>query len=158
MSEGPVVGLIGGGAGGLSDVRTHLIAPLLDRDLRVAVTLTPTAYSWLAAADEISNIESLTRFPVRTSPRMPHAVSPHPRVACYAVVPASANTVAKLALGISDNQALTIVNEAMGDRRTPIVVFPRVNAAHARHPAWDDHISTLLRADVDLIYGDDVWP
>jgi len=40
----------------------------------------------------------------------------------------------------------------------PIVMFPRVNAAHARHPAWPGHLTTLRRAGVRLIYGDDVWP
>lgn len=38
------------------------------------------------------------------------------------------------------------------------MVFPRVNAAHARHLAWQGHIETLRKADVDLVYGRDVWP
>jgi phosphopantothenoylcysteine synthetase/decarboxylase len=74
------------------------------------------------------------------------------------VAPASANTVAKLALGIADNQALTQVCEAIGTRDLPVVVFPRVNAAHARQPAWDSHIQALRRTGVHLVYGDDVWP
>ncbi len=40
----------------------------------------------------------------------------------------------------------------------PVVVFPRVNAAHAQHPLWCSHIDTLRRAGVHLVYGDDVWP
>jgi hypothetical protein len=51
--------------------------------------------------------------------------------------------VAKLALGIADNRALTQVNEAIGIPGVPVVVFPRVNAAHARHPSWDSHIVNL---------------
>jgi hypothetical protein len=66
--------------------------------------------------------------------------------------------VAKLALGVYDNQALTQVNEAIGIRDLPVVVFPRVNAAHARHPSWDGHLDALRRAGVHLVYGDDVWP
>jgi hypothetical protein len=77
-------------------------------------------------------------------------------VDAYVVAPATANTVAKLALGISDNQALTQINEAI--TVVPVIVFPRVNAAHARHPAWEGHLATLRRAGVELIYGDDVWP
>ena len=69
--------------------------------------------------------------------------------------PASSNTVSKLALGISDNQALTQVNESMG--AVPVVVFPRVNAAHARHPAWQGHLAALRRAGVVLVYGEEVW-
>lgn len=73
------------------------------------------------------------------------------------MVPASANTVAKLALGIADNQALTVACEALGTSGLPVIVFPRVNAAHARHPAWDSHLDGLRRAGADLVYGPDVW-
>jgi hypothetical protein len=66
--------------------------------------------------------------------------------------------VAKLALGLADNQALTQVNEAIGGREVPVVVFPRVNAAHAGHPAWPMHLDALRGAGVRLVYGEDVWP
>jgi phosphopantothenoylcysteine synthetase/decarboxylase len=91
----------------------------------------------------IAKIEEASGFPVRVDPRSPHERSPHPSVDCYLVAPASANTVAKLALGIADNQALTQVHEAIGIRDLPVVVFPRVNAAHARHPSWNSHLDTL---------------
>ena len=39
-----------------------------------------------------------------------------------------------------------------------MLVFPRVNAAHARHPAWQSHVDVLRGADVKLLYGEDVWP
>lgn len=87
----------------------------------------------------------------------PAAAILSPEVDCFAVVPASANTVAKLALGLADSQALTSVCEAIGGRRLP-VVFPRINAAHAGQPAWDDHIAALVKAGVHLVYGEDVWP
>jgi len=125
---------------------------------RVAVTATPTAAHWLRESGEASRIESATGYPLRDTPRLPSENSPHPEVDCHAVVPATANTVAKLALGISDNQALTTVNEAIGAKHPPVVVFPRINAAHAAHPAWDDHIAALVKAGVHLVYGDDVWP
>lgn len=41
---------------------------------------------------------------------------------------------------------------------TPVIVFPRVNAAHARHPAWEGHLAVLRAGGVHLIHGDDVWP
>jgi hypothetical protein len=40
----------------------------------------------------------------------------------------------------------------------PMLVFPRVNAAHARHPSWQSHIDVLRSAGVRLLYGEDVWP
>lgn len=89
-----------------------------------AVTLTPAAAVWLEASGERDKIEAVTSNPVRSEPRLPHEQSPHPPVDCYAVVPATANFVAKLALGIADNQALTQVCEAIGGRQPPAVVFP----------------------------------
>jgi hypothetical protein len=135
-----------------------VVEPLLVEGWRVAVTLTPTAGTWLRASGELDALEKVTGLPVRVEPRSPQDVSPHPPIDCYAVVPASANTVAKLALGIADNQALTTVGEALGTIGLPVVIFPRVNAAHARHPAWQVHINALREAGALLVYGDDVWP
>ena len=156
--SGRTLGLVACSAGGIEDLRTHLIEPMQAEGWTVAVTVTPTAGTWLRASGEWDKIEAVTGFPVRDRPRLPGEESPHPAVNCYAVVPATASTVARLALGISDNQALTSVNEAIGNGQLPIVVFPRVNAAHARHPAWGQHIAALSDAGVHLVYGDDVWP
>jgi hypothetical protein len=38
------------------------------------------------------------------------------------------------------------------------IIFPRVNAAHARQPAWNDHLDRLRTVGVELIYGEHVWP
>ncbi|SMD27234.1 flavoprotein [Kibdelosporangium aridum] len=156
--SGPVVGLVGSAAGGVEEIASKLIEPVMQRGLRVAVTLTPTAWTWLDAMGEVDKIEQLTGLPVRHKPRMPWEDSPHPKVDCYAVVPATSNTVAKMALGIADNQALTQVCEAIGLGEVPVVVFPRVNAAHVNHPAWDDHIAKLTRAGVRLVMGEAIWP
>jgi Flavoprotein len=86
---------------------------------------------------------------VRSQPRRPGEPRPHPPIDVFVAAPVSANTVAKLALGIGDNQALSVLSEGLGS--TPMVVFPRVNAAHARHPAWAGHVETLRRAGVELI-------
>ncbi|MBX6388778.1 MAG: flavoprotein [Frankia sp.] len=155
---GGVVGLVVSAAGGAELVRPRLVEPLLQAGRSVAVTATPTALTWLEAADEVRRIEEVTGWPVRSAPRLPGSASPHPRVDCYAVVPATANMVAKIALGIADNQALAQVCEAVGGRSVPVVLFPRVNVAHAGQPAWPTHIETLRRAGVRLVYGEDVWP
>lgn len=154
----PVLGLIGSAAGGLEELHTKLIEPMQERGWRVAVTLTPNAATWLDASGDLAKIEHGTGLPVRHQPRLPTEVSPHPPIDCYAVVPASANTVAKLALGIADNQALTTLCEAIGFGEIPIVVFPRINAAHANQPSWDEHIAKLQRAGAHLVMGEDVWP
>jgi flavoprotein len=53
--------------------------------------------------------------------------------------PLTANSVAKLALGIADNQSLTVLCECVAT--VPMIVFPRINAAHARQPAWSDYLN-----------------
>ncbi|MEV0090072.1 flavoprotein [Streptomyces sp. NPDC050738] len=153
-----VLGVVGTGAGGVEALRTGLVEPALDRGWQVAVTLTPTAGEWLRALGEVEKLEDLTGLPVRDAPRLPGEARPHPPVDCFVVAPASANTVAKLAAGIADNQALTQVGEAIGTLDLPVVIFPRINAAHARHPAWNRHIEALREADVRLVYGPEVWP
>jgi len=151
-----VVGVVGCAAGGVEQLREALVEPLLVQGRRVAVTLTPTAARWLDEAGEIARLAEVTGFPVRREPRLPSEDRPHPPVDVFVVAPASASSVAKLALGIGDNQALSPVCEALGS--VPIIVFPRVNAAHAQHPAWAGHLTALTQAGVELIYGDDVWP
>ena len=153
-----VLGVVGTSAGGVEALRTGLVEPAMARGWRVAVTLTPTAGRWLRMSGEIDRLEELTGLPVRDEPRLPGEARPHPNVDCYVVAPASANSVAKLATGIADNQALTQVGEAIGTLGLPVVVFPRVNAAHARHPAWQGHLTALRGAGVHFVYGPDVWP
>lgn len=153
-----VLGVVGSAAGGLESLRTGLVEPALALGWQVAVTLTPTAGRWLRENGEFQRLETVTGLSVRDEPRLPTEARPHPPADCYILAPASANTVAKLALGISDNQALTQIGEALGTLGVPVVVFPRVNAAHARHPAWNGHLSALREAKVRLVYGADVWP
>lgn len=154
-----VLGLVGSGSGGVEQLLPRLIRPAQDAGWTAVVTLTPTAGRWLRESGMLTEIEKTSGFPVRVDPRSPTERSLHPPVDCYLVAPASANTVAKLALGIADNQALTQAHEAIGIPDLPVVVvFPRVNAAHAQHPSWNSHLETLHRAGVHLVYGDDVWP
>ncbi|WP_256069883.1 MULTISPECIES: flavoprotein [unclassified Streptomyces] len=153
-----VLGVVASAAGGVEQLRTGLVGPAIERGWRVAVTLTPTAAAWLRRTGEVARLETLTGLPVRDQPRFPDEARPHPPVTCFVLAPASANTVAKLAAGIADNQALTQLCEALGTIGLPVVVFPQVNAAHARHPAWQRHLTALRAADVRLIHGPDVWP
>jgi hypothetical protein len=152
-----VLGVIGCAAGGLEQLRTGLVEPAVERGWQVAVTLTPTAGRWLRDVGETEALERLTGLPVRDRPRLPSEARPHPSADRFVVAPASANTVAKLATGFADNQALTQVCEAIGAPGVPVVLFPRINAAHARHPAWEGHIAALRRGGVRLVHGPDVW-
>ena len=143
-----VIGVVASATGGVEQLRKGLVRPLLDRGHQVAITLTPTAGEWVAPAERWE-LERITGLPVRSQPRRPGEPRPHPPIDLFVAAPVSANTVAKLALGIGDNQALTVLSEGLGS--TPMVVFPGVNAAHARHPAWAGHLDTLRRAGVVLV-------
>ena len=116
----PTLGLVASASGGVERIRAELVEPLMGDGWQVAVTLTPDLPGvWLRDSGEA---EILARSPAircawRADP--PSEKSGHPQVTCYAVVPASANTVAKLALGIADNQALTTLCEARGTRGLP---------------------------------------
>ncbi|MFF0398617.1 flavoprotein [Streptomyces sp. NPDC005248] len=153
-----VLGVVSTAADGVEPLRTGLVEPAIALGWQVAVTLTPNAGQWLRANGELDRLEAVTGLPVRDTPRLPTEARPHPVANCYVVAPASANHVAKPATGIADNQALTQVSEALGTIGVPVVVFPQVNAAHVRHPAWDRHIAALRKADVEVIHGPDVWP
>jgi len=156
--QNKVIGLIACAAGGVDTIHEGFVQPARARGYNVPITLTPTAGQWLDHTGDRARLEHSTGFPVRVCPRMPGEQSPHPPVDCYVVAPASANTVAKIALGISDNQALTTIVEAIGQGEVPVIVFPRVNAAHVRHPAWTAHIAALHSAGVRIVQGEDVWP
>ena len=68
----------------------------------------------------------------------------------------TANSVEKLALGLADNQALTVLCDCVAT--VAMIIFPRVNAAHARQPSWNDHLDRLRSVGVELIYGEYGWP
>jgi Flavoprotein len=149
------VGVVAASAGGIETLREGLIQPLIADGHQVAVTLTPTAARWLDDLGERQRLETLTGLPVRSATRLPRKPQPHPKSDVFVGI-LSANSVAKLALGIADNQALTVLCECVAT--VPMIIFPRINAAHARQPAWSNHLDALRSAGVELIYGDHVWP
>src|SRR4051794_2603836 len=151
-----VVAVVPCAAGGLESLVTGLVRPLLDLGHEVAITATPSAHRWLRDSADDEKIRALTGYGVRSDPRLPGERSPHPAPDVIVCAPATANTVAKMALGIADNQALTLLCENVATK--PLVVFPRINAGHARHPAWAAHLAALHGAGVNVVYGPDVWP
>ncbi|WP_432495782.1 flavoprotein [Kineococcus gypseus] len=149
-----VLGLACSAAGGVEDVRERLVEPLLAAGWSVVVTATPAAAAWLADLGEDRRIAAATGYPLRSTPRLPREPRPHPDPHCWVVAPATAGTVAKLALGIADNQAVTPVCEAIGARAVPVVVHPRVRAGHLGHPAWPGHLAALRSAGVRVVEGE----
>ena len=152
-----IIGVIACAAAGVEQLCDELVTPLRVAGHQVPVTLTPTAFSWLSANGEAERIEAATGFPVRGPSRLPWEPRTHPaQLDAIVVAPATFNSTAKIALGLADNQALTVVTESLTS--VPVVLFPLINAAHAEHPAWPAHMAALRAAGVHLIEGPDLWP
>ncbi|UOX84578.1 flavoprotein [Amycolatopsis sp. FBCC-B4732] len=145
------LGLVAGSCGGL-DVRfaAELARPAAERGWRTAITLTPTAMSWLESAGALDEVAACSDLPVRSVSRLPGEPRPHPDPEVFLFAPASANSVAKLALGIADNQALTVLGDVLGAPGITIVVAYQIQQTRVHHPAWQRHLDTLSEAGVTL--------
>jgi hypothetical protein len=153
-----VLGLVAGSCGGLdTKFRPEIAEPAARLGWRLAITLTPTAARWLAAAGEIDRLRELTDLEVRSTPRLPGQPRPHPDPDVFLFAPATANSVAKLALGIADNQALTVLGEVLGDPAVTMVVAYSVRNTRAGHPAWARHLAELRSAGVRPFPLDRSW-
>ncbi|CAM3475074.1 flavoprotein [Kibdelosporangium persicum] len=137
----------------------EIARPAVERGWRLAITLTPTAERWLTASGEFERLTQLTDLPVRSRSRLPGEPRPHPDPRTFLFAPASAGSTAKLALGIADNQALTVLCEALGDPSVHVSVCPQLSDAQAGHPAWPGHLATLRSAGalVTPVSPDRAW-
>jgi phosphopantothenoylcysteine synthetase/decarboxylase len=82
--------------------------------------------------------------------RLPGEPRPHPDPEVFLFAPASANSMAKLALGIADNQALTLLGDVLGAPGITIAVAYQIQDTRVHHPAWQRHLDTLAGAGVAL--------
>src|SRR5438094_9424792 len=70
------------------------------------------------------------------------AIRPRPPRGVVLFAPCSFNSMNKLARGIADNLALSMVAEAIG-RGTPVIVGPSLNAPLLNHPEAQASLKTL---------------
>jgi hypothetical protein len=156
---GPLLCLIASGGHDVERrLRPELAEPAIRRGWRLTITLTPTAAHWLDVTGELTRLRALTDLPVRSVGRLPGEPSPYGVADCYLFVPATANSIAKLALGIGDNQALTQLCEAVGTPGIPVVLRPQVDEAQRRHPAFAGHLATLRAAGVHVSDAESTEP
>jgi phosphopantothenoylcysteine synthetase/decarboxylase len=78
------------------------------------------------------------------------AILPRPPDGLVLVAPCSFNSLNKLAAGIADNLALSVVAEAIG-RGTPVIVAPSLNAPLLRHPRAANSLAILREWGVSVI-------
>jgi phosphopantothenoylcysteine decarboxylase/phosphopantothenate--cysteine ligase len=94
---------------------------------------------------------ALTHRPVLTSlwdapESIPHIALAR-RADAIAIVPATANVIAKVALGIADDLLSNVALAA----RVPLVVAPAMNSAMYEHPATQGHLATLRARGVFVV-------
>jgi phosphopantothenoylcysteine synthetase/decarboxylase len=78
------------------------------------------------------------------------AIRPRPPRGVVMFAPCSFNSLNKLAHGIADNLALSVVAEAIG-RATPVIVGPSLNAPLLEHPAARASLERLPTWGVTIV-------
>ncbi len=78
------------------------------------------------------------------------AIRPRPPRGVVLVAPCSFNSLNKLAHGIADSLALSVVAEAIG-RRTPVIVAPSLNQPLLEHPVAQASLRTLPGWGVTIV-------
>jgi phosphopantothenoylcysteine synthetase/decarboxylase len=78
------------------------------------------------------------------------AIRPRPPRGVVLFAPCSFNSLNKLAHGIADNLALSLVAEAIG-RSTPVIVAPSLNAPLLAHPQAQASLALLPRWGVVIV-------
>jgi phosphopantothenoylcysteine synthetase/decarboxylase len=107
-----------------------LVGLAQDAGWTVCVIATPMATRFIDQAA----LEAQTGYPVRSDYKQPGTTDILPPADAIVVGGASANTINKLAAGISDNLALGLLVEAIG-LGLPLAILPFVSTALAAHPA-----------------------
>jgi phosphopantothenoylcysteine synthetase/decarboxylase len=82
------------------------------------------------------------------------AIRPRPPRGVVLFAPCGFNSLNKLAHGIADNLALSVVAEAIG-RRTPVIVAPSLNQPLLDHPITGTSLATLRSWNVVIVPPDD---
>lgn len=114
---------------------------------QVAVFSTPAGLRFADAAE----LEALTGAPVRSEYRMPGTGDPTPPADAVLACPLTFGSVNKLALGIADNMAVSLLCEMAG-YGVPVVVVPHCKPQLASHPAFRESLKTLRGMGIRVLF------
>ena len=137
-----------GVTGGIAAYKAAALASrLVQRGALLDVVLTEDALRFVGSA----TFAALARRPVHTSLWERADEIPHIRLAreceVVAIVPATANTIAKLALGLADDLLTNVVLAT----QAPLVIAPAMNSAMLAHPATGAHLATLRARGATIV-------
>src|SRR3954462_6258061 len=158
----PVARILLGGTGGISAYKAVEVVRLATKaGHSVRVVQTPASLHFVERAtfegvtgapvlvDEFEPDPARGAFPGDPAPE--HAPISHlelvRRADAYAIVPASANTIAKLAHGMADN----LLTSAALANTAPLVVAPAMNDKMWRHPATQANVRTLEERGATIV-------
>ena len=134
--------------GGIAAYKVVEVArSLVELGADVRVLMTPSAQRFVGA----QTFAALTGYPVATElfgggPDVPH-VELARKADLILVAPATANSIAKIALGISDD----LFSATLLTARSPIVVVPAMHTEMWEHPATQEHIRTLESRGIRIV-------
>src|SRR6266849_9128351 len=124
----------------------ELLRGLVELGFSTVIALPTPNASRVVAPRELADVEGVqvvqSYFDLAIRPRPPRGV--------VLFAPCSFNSLNKLAHGIADNLALSVVAEAIG-RGTPVIVGPALNAPLLRHPQAVSSMATLREWGVSVI-------
>jgi phosphopantothenoylcysteine synthetase/decarboxylase len=116
----------------------ELLRSLVELGFRSVIALPTPNASRTIAPRELADVPGAqvveSYFDLAIRPRPPHGV--------VLFAPCSFNSLNKLAHGIADNLALSVVAEAIG-RRTPVIVAPSLNQPLLEHPQAQQSLRVL---------------
>jgi len=121
----------------------EIAASLATVGCNLQVVTTPSADSWVDAVA----LTAAAGQSARAEHRAPGSPKNRERPAIMVVAPITFNTVGKLAAGIADTYAHSLLCEALGDH-IPVLAVPMVNNRLWGHPAWAENVGRLTRAGV----------
>ncbi len=137
-----------GVSGGIAAYKVPSLIRLLTRDnIEVKVVLTDAATDLVGVAA----LRTLTGFPVYTDKNSFEYDMNHIGLADWAdlflIVPATANTIAKIAHGIADNLLTTLTLSFSG----PLLVAPAMNTRMWNNPATQDNLALIKKRGVRVL-------
>lgn len=131
-----------------------LIKAAQQKGWSVSVVATPQALAFV----DVPALEELTGRPIRSEQRVPDPESKREVALTDAIIvaPATFDTINKLAAGIADNYALTLIAECIG-LPMPVIVVPFVNTSLASRIPYINSVGRLLAEGVHVVGTPDGW-
>ncbi|HEV8633944.1 MAG TPA: flavoprotein [Chloroflexota bacterium] len=116
---------------------------------RLVILLTPNTHRIVAARELVLALERCPDARIVES-YFDGAILPRPPDGVVLVAPCSFDSLNKLAYGVADNLALSVVAEAIG-RATPVIVAVSVNPPLWAHPRAQESVGTLRSWGAEVI-------